>query len=142
MKYDILNSKLKNITITPTDDSIKFQYYAGLASGFDEGWYCGNEIGGIVSTYINHKFEEYNQEILWIKHARDVITPEYSFAPLIFQCKNTVFAVNYIEYVNGEKIIDDPCPEEPDFVTTSISNNFIPCLIEVFSELTPSSSKT
>lgn len=129
--------KLENLVITPNDESCKFNYYTLVGSGFEEGWYCANEIGGIVSTYINEKLRQYNQDVKWIKGVSN--TSEYSFAPLIFQCKNTIFAVNYIEYVNNDRIEDE---EECDFIPVAIENNFIPCFIEVFSEITPSSSKT
>lgn len=133
------NRKLENIVLTSTDKELEYNYYPSSCSGFDEGWYCYDELVGLVSTYIESKFDEYNEHVRWIRGATH--TQVDSFAYLIFQCKNTVFAVNFIEHINGEVIGDEPCPEEPDFISTSIANNFIPCLIDVFSEITPSSSK-
>ena len=135
----IKNRNLENIVLAPTDKESESNYYPSTWSGFNEGWYCYDELVGVVSTYIDSKFDEYHEHVRWIKGVTNIRVD--SFASLIFQCKNTVFAVKIIEHVNGEVIEDEPDPEEPDFISTSIANNFIPCFIDVFSELTPASSK-
>lgn len=141
MKNLTKNKKLENMTFIPTKESNRYDYYPYPDSDFEpeEGWYRYTELIGFASTYIENKLKEYNQDILWLKTY--TTPPEYSFAPLIFQCKNTIFAVKIIEYVNGEVIEEDPCPDVPDFISISIANNFIPCYLPVFTEIAQDSSK-
>lgn len=136
-------NEITHITSTLSDEfSTNHIYSEAYPSDSKEDWYTANEVWTVAERYIKSKLQKYYKEVKWLKEINHCeLSSVYSFAPLIFQYKNTVFAVEILEHVNNE-LWEPDTSEINEFLSISTSNNFIPCYIKVFSEVTSYSSKT
>lgn len=118
--------------------------YAYSSTNYCDKSFCYNVTTSLARNIIENKMKGNKKDFLWIKGS-----PEgESFADLIFQYKNSVFAVKFREHLNGEKIDSDiiidgiPVDEEEECRLFSLDYNYIPCILNVFHEETSVSRTT
>lgn len=129
MANKIVNSKITNVVYSKKNNAYSSTNYCDKS-------FCYNVTTSLARNIIENKMKGHKKDFLWIKGS-----PEGdSFADLIFQYKNSVFAVKFREHLNGEKINSDilidgiPIDEEEECRLFSLDYNYIPCILNVFHE--------
>ena len=102
----------------------------------DEGFFCPYTVTKLAKKHIENKIMKHTKDFSWLK----TNTAEISFADLIFQYKNSIFAIKFIYFINGERQ-EEECP--PDqislmeaFIGSSYEYSFIPCFLYIYGKCT------
>lgn len=126
MSNNIINNKIKmgvKVQNCNPDTRIAFR---------GEGFFCPYTVTELAKKHIENKIMKQTKGFSWLK----TNTNEKSFADLIFQYKNSVFAIKFVYFINGERQEEEFPPDEinpiEEFISYSYEYKFIPCFLYIY----------